>query len=216
MAMANLRGRAVAIACVAATGAAGLAVTPAQGESRADTRAYSLRASRLPVIGVTGVAASVRARLSFPVTWRVTSLRANRITLREGSRGCTYTVVGRNRVVVGPEADAAAHVAAVAPARGPYVLDAGTRGTTAWRVIRIREPQRVHLESVRAAPVGPATKRLLNVPADRNLWLETRISAISGRGDECHSGTYREVAGPAIGDALATARTRVTAALPSG
>jgi hypothetical protein len=212
--MTNLRGKAVGIACVVAT-AAGLAVAPAQSASRADTRAYSVRASRLPVIGVPGIAAGVRARLSFPVTWRVTSLRANRITLREGSRGCTYTVVGRSRIVVGPETDAAAHATAAAPAQGPYVLDAGTRGTTAWRVIRIREPQRVHLESVRAAPVGPATKRLLNVPADRNVWLETRISAISDRGDECHSGTYREVAGPAIGDALATARTRVTAALPS-
>jgi hypothetical protein len=189
---------------------AGLAVVPAQGASRADSRAYSIRGDRLPVLGAPGVDAGARARLSFPVTWRVTNLRANRITLREGSRNCTYTVVGRNRLVVGPEPDAAAHAAAVAPAQGPFVLDLGTRGTTAWRVIRISEPQRVHLESVRAVAVGPITKRALGLPADQNVWLATRISAISDRGDECHSGTYRDVAAPAIGDALATARTRVT------
>jgi hypothetical protein len=36
-------------------------------------------------------------------------------------------------------------------------------------------------------------------------WQETVVTAASRKGGECHSGTYREVLGPQIGNALATA-----------
>ena len=44
--------------------------------------------------------------------------------------------------------------------------------------------------------------------AGRKLWFQTTVTATSRVGDECHSGTYRDVAGPIIGDALATERIR--------
>jgi hypothetical protein len=53
------------------------------------------------------------------------------------------------------------------------------------------------------------TRRADIAPAGQQVWTELRATAVSRRGDECHSGTYRESLGPALGDALATARTRL-------
>jgi hypothetical protein len=50
------------------------------------------------------------------------------------------------------------------------------------------------------------TRRDDIVPAGQVAWTEIRVAAASRPGDECHSGTWRVVMGPAISDALATAR----------
>jgi hypothetical protein len=80
------------------------------------------------------------------------------------------------------------------PEKQQYVLDAGTRGRAAWRVVRL------------PGPTGPV--RLRAVRIDPGQGLETTVTADEDRGDECHMGTYRDVVGPGIGDALATLRGR--------
>jgi hypothetical protein len=86
------------------------------------------------------------------------------------------------------------------------VLDDGDRRSMSWRVVRrpgTRDDPRVRLAAVRVSPAFAEPGALAE---DQRLWLEVRATATSRRGDECHSGTYREVVGPALGDAMATAR----------
>jgi hypothetical protein len=71
----------------------------------------------------------------------------------------------------------------------------------------VRQPGiggRVRLEALWA---GVLTKRSDIAPAGQAAWTEIRVIAMSGAGDECHSGTWRQALGPTIGDSLAVART---------
>jgi hypothetical protein len=120
--------------------------------------------------------------------------------MREGSRACTYTVRASLVVAAGDEANAAARTSALAPATGARLLESGTRNRAAWRVTRPAAAGQIRLVAVRVDPLGSQS--------GAKLWLQTTVTAVSDAGDECHSGTYRDAAGPAIGDALATARTR--------
>jgi hypothetical protein len=120
--------------------------------------------------------------------------------MREGSRACTYTVRASLVVAAGDEANAAARTSALAPATGARLLESGTRNRAAWRVTRPAAAGQIRLVAVRVDPLGSQS--------GAKLWLQTTVTAVSDVGDECHSGTYRDAAGPAIGDALATARTR--------
>jgi hypothetical protein len=195
-------GRLAAGAALAVV-ALGAVAIPTIASTSGDTRARTFRVSRAPVPGVAGWKASISTRLSFPLNWRVTSNSKGTLTLREGQRGCTYTVKASSRVAPGDEGSSTERTAALLPASGPYVLEIGTRNLVAWRVIRVRETQQIHLEAVRATPLGSASRA-----TGHKLWLETKVSARSDVGDECHSGTYREGAGTSIGDSLATARAR--------
>jgi hypothetical protein len=78
-------------------------------------------------------------------------------------------------------------------------------GSRAFRVVR--QPGiggRVRLDALWAAVL---TRRADIAPAGQAAWTEIRVSAVSRAGDECHSGTWRQALGPAIGDSLAVART---------
>ena len=101
---------------------------------------------------------------------------------------------------------AAAYVAAKLLAAGPqYLLDRGVRGSRAFRVVR--QPGlggRVRLDGLWAAVL---TRRSDIAPSGQGAWIEIRVAAMSRAGDECHSGTWRQALGPAIGDSLAVART---------
>ncbi|MEA2256477.1 MAG: hypothetical protein QOG35_2522 [Solirubrobacteraceae bacterium] len=176
---------------------------PAQAATN-ELRRQSLRSVAAPVDGLPGTTAQISTKLTFPADWRVRSLKAGVLTLREGSRQCLYTVRAFSRVSAADAADAAARVTALAPATGARLLDSGVRTSTAWRVTRPETGnQQVRIVAVRAQPL-----RFAGGQVGRTLWLETTVTAVSRVGDECHSGTYREVAGPYIGDALATARAR--------
>jgi hypothetical protein len=124
-------------------------------------------------------------------------------SFHEGSSRCRYSVTFTTGQVAGTDEAPEAHVTAKVPAAGaPYVLDYGQRGSaTAWRVVRLKTTdQTVKLRAMRAdrRSIGNGTHK----------WQETIVTASSRRGDECHSGTYREVLGPQIGNALATATGR--------
>jgi hypothetical protein len=100
----------------------------------------------------------------------------------------------------------AADLAVPAPA---YLLDAGQRAPGAWRVTRgATANQRITLNG-EYARVAHADAGL--IPGGQSAWAEIVATASSRPGDECHSGTWRDTLGPALGDAFATARTRAYA-----
>jgi hypothetical protein len=111
------------------------------------------------------------------------------------------------RTVVGEPADPSERAAAGLPARSEaYVLDSGSRKGSAFRVVRRPTGDRVRVDGLWNAVL---TRRSDIVPAGQAAWSEIRVTAASRAGDECHSGTYRDRLGPQIGDALATARSRL-------
>jgi hypothetical protein len=140
-----------------------------------------------------------------PRSWHVLRAKDKRhLSFHEGRPICRYTVTFTTRQVADTAETPAEHVAAAVPAPGPrYVLDFGERGTTAaWRVVRLQTTagQQVRLRAMRA------DRRSIGSGAHK--WQETVVTAASRKGGECHSGTYREVLGPQIGNALATASGR--------
>ena len=116
----------------------------------------------------------------------------------------TYTV----KSVLAPSQDASSYVAAgLASPSARHLLDSGVHGNRAFRVVR--QPGiggRVRLDALWA---GVLTKRTDIAPAGQVAWTQIRVTAMSRAGDECHSGTWRQALGPAIGDSLAVARTRL-------
>jgi hypothetical protein len=166
-------------------------------------RTQSLRPPSAPVQGLPNTTAQAQATLAFPSSWRVTSLKKGVLVMRAGTRSCSYTVRASLAVAAGDAADAAARAAALTPAPRARVLETGTRTSAAWRVTRPAADRQIRLVAVRVDPLRSASQQ-----AGAKLWLQTTVTAVSDVGDECHSGTYRETTGPAIGDALATARTR--------
>jgi hypothetical protein len=148
------------------------------------------------------------ASITVPAAWpRQRSSTSARLVVRSGRAGCRYTITFRTRQFVGRVATAAEIAEDRVKGRGPYVLETGARRSAAWRVVRIPAPRAtVEVRAVRIAPApAPPAGRL---PAGRRLWREVSAIAKSGANDECHSGTYRDVVGPGIGDALATERGR--------
>lgn len=189
-----------------------LCVAPvAANADRGDYRALSFKEAADPGLAVTGpldeFAAVSRARVTVPGEWRRLKSGADRLRFITPGRGCRYTVTFTVRSAVAPPRDAEAYALDGLPGSGPYVLDSGRRGSTAFRVVRERSTSRVRLRALRAAVL---TRRRDVVPAGQVVWSELRAGATSQPGDECHSGTYRERLGPQLGDALATARTTLT------
>lgn len=190
--------------------AAAALTTTALALNSGDTSAHTIKVSHAKITGFTGTqTVSASARASFPRTWKQVSKAATHLTLREGSAICLYTVETTTGVDIGSadDATAAAHARTLAPATGAYVLEEGTRGSSAWRVTRVREDSVTHLHAVRVAQLTSMTQQL-KLTGGRRAFQVITVDARSRKGDECHSGTYRDVAGPSIGDALATARTR--------
>jgi len=96
-----------------------------------------------------------------------------------------------------------ARVKAAVPGSGRYVLDEGERGGGAFRVVRKPVSGGVRVD---AQWSGVLTRRSDIAPSGKVVWTDLSVTASSHAGDECHSGTYREVLGPQLSDALATAR----------
>lgn len=165
---------------------AGLAVAPPLAESRAVSRARVITDAR----------------------WRALRASGGQLRFRTGSGGCRYTVTFRVRSRLTASRSPADELASrLRPAGAAYVLDSGTHGDRAFEVVR--EPTTAGVVRLRALLVDTLTRRKDIVPAGRAAFSELEVSAASLRGDECHSGTYRQVLGPALGDALASARLRL-------
>lgn len=153
--------------------------------------------------------ATSSARVVVPTTWRSLAAPAGSLRLRTTQNpSCHYDMTFTVTSVLGDPGTAADRVAAELPSPGRNrILDSGTHGGRAFRVVRpASSGGRIRISALWA---GVLTKRSDIAPAGKVAWSEIRVSAISGKGDECHAGTYRESLGPAIGDALAVARARL-------
>lgn len=178
--------------------------TSSRSESAASgTQPHKLRVS-VEIPGL-GRPVSARATVSMPTRWRVVKATATRLRLRAGNEVCSYEVNATIDVVHVDAANAADAARAVVPLADGRLLEAGHRGSAAWRVVKLRgNGTQVRLDAVRTQPL-----RYISSQAKQPTWLVTRFTAASDPGDECHSGTYRDTLGPALGDALATVRARV-------
>ena len=141
------------------------------------------------------------ARVAVPKTWKPKGTTQFDTTKNPS---CSYRLKFTVRTRIDGPGDAAARVKAAVPGTGAFVLDSGQRNGGAWRVVRKSVPQAVHVD---AQWSGVLTRRSDIVPSGKVAWTDLSVSAQSHEGDECHSGTYREVLGPQTGDALAVART---------
>jgi hypothetical protein len=172
-------------------------------------------ASGLAVTGpLSNLRAVARVRVVVPARWQVQRAPDGQMRFLTPGASCRYRVTFSVTTAVAAPGDAAARVDATLPSPGANrVLDGGVRGRSAFRVTRPQasDPSRVQLRGLRSAVL---TQRSDVVPAGQVAWSDVAVSALSRAGDECHSGTYREVLGPQLGDALATARTILRFARP--
>jgi opacity protein-like surface antigen len=140
-----------------------------------------------------------------PGTWtRLKPTDSRHLSFHRGTASCRYSITFTTRIAADRAESAEAHVlrATPVPSRA-YLLDAGTRnGIAAWRVTRLKTTdgtvRLLAMQAVRRS-LGPG----------RRAWHETVVTATSRKGDECHSGTYRQATGPQIGTALASADGRI-------
>jgi hypothetical protein len=110
--------------------------------------------------------------------------------------------------VLAPAQEAPAYVAAGLPSPSArHLLDSGVHGGRAFRLVRQAGiGGRVRLDALWATVL---TRRTDIAPPGQVAWTQIHVTAVSRAGDECHSGTWRQALGPAIGDSLAVARTRL-------
>ena len=151
-------------------------------------------------VPIPGTGATYRLRLSYvvPGSWHVHG-RAPGLSRRFGPLGsCRLTIRLTARATTGGDADAAARVARLLPGSGRLVLDDGTRGNAAWRVVRTSGEPEVTALLVRPAP------SVRTQPSGGRVWLHVRIVSRADPRTECHAGGPRTV-GRQSGDALATA-----------
>lgn len=166
-----------------------------------------------PGLRVTGVlsdmVATSNARIVVLTSWRqLTAPSGKRRFRNTQNQSCHFTITYSVRSLLSSDPDPGEYVTARLPAESSrHLLDSGQRGSRAFRVVR--RPGiggRVRVDAIWA---GVLTKRDDIAPGDQTAWTEMRVSATSDVGDECHSGTWREALGPAIGDSLAVARTKL-------
>lgn len=191
------------VAAATATLAVAGAAAPTAGA--AGYQSFGLR-STAAAEGVGGSTTLFQARVVLPTSWTRLSAPAGTLRFREGHRGCFFTVTLSLRVRVAAAGAPADHVTADLAVPAPaYLLDGGQRPPGAWRVTRdVTSGQRVTLRG-EYARVAYADAGL--IPDGQSAWAEIVAAASSRTGDVCHSGTYRDTLGPALGDAFATART---------
>lgn len=202
-------------ALVALAAATGVLLVPAGAAPAASTGlAYRSVPLQSAVTGFDGVVAKGSVRLLLPSSWVPRTTRTALVLRNTRSSACAYTITVRAAYVLGDRgADTGPLVEALTPATGPFLLDAGTRGTTSWRVTRIKQAgststTRIRLKAVRMAPSAITAGRGNPLPAGKQVFLRTTVTATDRTGDECHTGTYRDAVGPQIGDGLVMQRGR--------
>ena len=191
--------------------AVGLAFAASAGAQRGAFVTRTFAEPAKPGLAVTGALSGYRVasigRVVVPTGWRRLAAPAGGLRFVTVSNpSCRYTVTYTVRSVLAPSQDASPYVTARLPSPSArHLLDSGVHGSRAFRVVRQAGiGGQVHLDALWA---GVLTKRTDIAPAGQAAWTEIRVTAVSGAGDECHSGTWRQALGPAIGDSLAVART---------
>lgn len=197
----------------AAAAVAALALAAPAAAQSGTYSTYTLREPASRGLAVTGplsdLVATSGARLVAPAAWRRREAPAGRRRFRvTQNRSCRYNVTYSVRSVLAAPQDTTAYVEGLLPAESSrHVLDSGARGNRAFRVVRQRSSGgRIRVDALWA---GVLTRRADIAPAGQVAWTQIRVVATSRAGDECHSGTWRESLGPAIGDSLAVARARL-------
>ena len=152
------------------------------------------------------VAANFSARVYLPSNWKTRSSGSTKLSFTEGGPNCRYSGSISAHVERGAKGNSGAFVAADLPeTNSRLILDQGVRNGGAWRVIRVqRSDGRTQVKGEFARPLT-VTKNA--IPSTQAAWLVLKATATSRPGSECHSGTYRAVLGPYLGDAFATSRT---------
>lgn len=195
---------------------AGIVALAFAAPAGAQSGAFSTRSLTEPAkqgLAVTGALSDLIAtstgRVIVPNSWRPRAAPAGGLRyVNTQNASCHFTVSYAVKSVLAPIQDAVGYVAAGLPsASSRHLLDSGVRGNRAFRVIR--RPGIGGQVRVDALWAGVLTKRTDIAPAGQAAWSEIHVSAVSRKGDECHSGTTREALGPTIGDSLAVARTKL-------
>jgi hypothetical protein len=161
-----------------------------------------------PVNGSASLRANYSASLILPAEWRRLGAPAGRLRFVAGATGdCHYRIAFSTRVALGARGDPTSHVeASLSAPDARYRLDQGVRGSAAWRVVRTAgRLASVQLRAQRAQAASGGS----GLPAGQTAWFEIDVTATSTQNSDCHEGTWRDVLGPALGDGLAAARTRV-------
>jgi hypothetical protein len=194
--------------CVAGLGLAG----PVGATDTTRYTAYSFTEKAAPGLAVAGPLKGFRVvsrgRVVVPGSWKRLSSPAGELDFEStDSPGCAYSIGFSIVSRIVPIQTTAAYLAGVLPTPGSRrLLDSGQRGDSAFRVVRPASTNAiVHVRGLWATIL---TRRTDIVPAAGQIaWSLISVRARSRAGEECHSGTYRDVLGPQIGDALATARS---------
>jgi hypothetical protein len=168
-----------------------------------------------PVQGNEQLRTNYAVSLLVRTTWRTRRISRTAFGFGLGSRSCRYSGTVTTHVEQGFQGDALVRVRSALPVSNQnLVLDEGTRGRAAWRVIRVqRGDGRVE---VRGQFQRTLTTQSGTVPPGQTAWLVVDARALSRIGSECHSGTYRQTLGPQLGDAFAGSRTRGFVFRPRG
>jgi hypothetical protein len=191
--------------------AVGLAFAASADAQRAmfETRTFAEPAK--PGLAVTGALSGYRVtsvgRVIVPTSWRSLAAPAGRLRfVTVNNPSCRYTVTYSVKSVLAPSQDVLSYVTTGLPSPSArHLLDSGVRGNRAYRVVR--QPGiggRARLDALWATVL---TRRADIAPPGQVAWTQIRVTAVSRAGNECHSGTWRQALGPAIGDSLAVART---------
>jgi hypothetical protein len=162
----------------------------------------------LPVSGaLNGFHVTSRARVVVPGSWKRLTAPAGSLRFTStDSPGCAYAITFTVRTqLVARQATAPFLAAALPTPDSRRLLDSGQRGDSAFRVVR--PPTSSGIVQLTGLWATVLTRRADIAPTGQVAWSEISVNATSRPGDECHSGTYRDVLGPELGDALATARS---------
>lgn len=156
--------------------------------------------------GLEGLRAVARARVVVPSDWRrIAAPAAGQLRFSTPGTSCRYLVTFSVATSRAATADPAVRAEALLPTPGVRrLLDSGTHGSAAFRVVRPATTGRVRVDGLRSAVL---TRRPDLVATGQTVWGDLRATALSRPGDECHSGTWRVRMGPQLGDALAISRT---------
>jgi hypothetical protein len=176
-----------------------LLVLACAAPAAADSVRYE-RLGGLQDVPVNGAQLTYRLRLSYrvPATWHQSGKASgvSRAFDRVGS--CRYSVRVSGRAVADAAGqDAATRLARIAPAKGHALLGHGTRGNSAWRIVRGVGTDFTGL-LVRPAP------SVRDQPSSGRVWLEVRFEAHTDPKAACNIGRA-ETPIQQTGDALATA-----------
>jgi hypothetical protein len=203
----TLRGsRGTALVTAAVVGCIALVPSAHAGSRTALTR---LSLSRISTAATNGQTYSVGGFIAVPASWSP-HRTASTISLRDRDYpSCLYTITITAQAVQSPAGTPAEQIGAQQNVDPKYVIDSGTRGRGAWRVVR--QPggasKGITVIGDLLLPYAPGQG-----PGDGpTTWVGLHAVASAKAGSVCHSGMYRQALGPQMGDAFASYRGFVRA-----